>query len=334
LPITTTYPRWAQEDPVRFFSAAEQHESARWTAYEEWKVSVPRELNRRQQMDAARDFLRASFGTQHPYVFAIHDPLAADGGRQPHIHVIFSARMVDAYDRTPEQFFRRHNRAHPERGGAEKDRAFSYMGAVKAFRTLYTDTMNLALERGGYAARLHPDSLESRGIDRTPEPRLHPSDSNALKYQYRVTPVMQHVFDHRCQRTQHAESELAQAQEYWAQRKHALGITRELSYDQRLERIVHAREHAIHYALERVSLAQLVEQEQTLMRSVRELEQYVERVQHYHQQEVHFEPRQGREGWQRMLDAERVLVWICSHDSGHIWEEIFPHPLGEHICHL
>jgi ElaB/YqjD/DUF883 family membrane-anchored ribosome-binding protein len=29
--------------------------------------------------------------------------------------------------------------------------------------------------------------------------------------------------------------------------------------------------------------------------------------------------------------ARQGRQWICSHDSGHIWEEIFPHPMSERI---
>jgi hypothetical protein len=100
-------------------------------------------------MAATRDFLREAFGDTHPYVWAMHDPRAADGGRQPHVHVLWSARTLDNHERSPEQFFTRYNRAHPQRGGAEKASTFHHFGSVKAFRTLYTDTMNLHLEAAG-----------------------------------------------------------------------------------------------------------------------------------------------------------------------------------------
>jgi hypothetical protein len=179
---------------------------------------------------------------------------------------------------------------------------------VKAFHVLYTDTMNLALERGGYAARLHPDKLIDRGIDREPEPRLRPSDSNALKYAYRVTPAMQQVFDHRLQRTQHAESELSQAQQYWQGRKLELGLTRALAPSQQLDRITQAWEHAISHAPERMRLAQLVEQEQTLTRSVDGLQHYVEQVQQARAAEAQWVPQVGNRGWEEMLEHERVLA--------------------------
>src|SRR6266853_3823945 len=59
-------PPWAQGDPVRFFTKAEQHESGHWVAYTEWRFALPRELSRDQQLAAGRDLLDAAFGTTHP----------------------------------------------------------------------------------------------------------------------------------------------------------------------------------------------------------------------------------------------------------------------------
>ena len=93
-------PAWAKDDPVRYFSAAERYEGANRVAYTEWRFSLPRELSRVQQVDAARDVLQAAFGDRHPCVWALHDPPATDGGSQPHVHVIWSARTLDAHART------------------------------------------------------------------------------------------------------------------------------------------------------------------------------------------------------------------------------------------
>ncbi len=185
---------------------------------------TPPELHRDQQLAAARDFLQASFSAQHPYIWALHDPPAADGGSQPHVHVLWSARTLDGIERPAEQFFTRYNRAHPERGGAEKARELGHFGAVKAARVLYTDVLNLHLERAGRDERLHPDRLTARGFERAPEPRLAPSDSNARKFKQVITPAMQQVLDHRATRGPHAAAELAEARTYWEQRKQELGI--------------------------------------------------------------------------------------------------------------
>jgi MobA/MobL family len=229
-------PDWAGADPVVFFRTAEQSTWPSQIAYEEWRCSLPRELSRGQQMDAARDLLTSTFGNRHPYVWALHDTTAADGGRQPHVHVLWSSRTLDGLSRSPEQFFRLYNRAHPERGGAEKAREFGSMGAVKAMRVHYTDVMNVHLERAGAKARLHPERLEARGLLRAPEPRLSPADSRALK-RGEITRAMQEVLDHRQRYAVAKSREEGLRQQYWEARKHALGLTREMAPREALERI-------------------------------------------------------------------------------------------------
>ena len=43
-----------------------------------------------------------------------------DGKEQPHAHIMFSERTRDGVERDPEQYFKRYNSKHPERGGAKK----------------------------------------------------------------------------------------------------------------------------------------------------------------------------------------------------------------------
>ena len=267
-------PAWATEDPVHYFSAAETHERANGVAYEEWKFALPRELHRDQQLAVARDVLQASFGAQHPYIWALHDPPAADGGSQPHVHVLWSARTLDGIERPAAQFFMRYNRAHPERGGAEKARALGHFGAVKAARVLYTDVLNLHLEHAGCEARLHPDRLTTRGFDRVPEPRLAPSDSNARKFKQVITPAMQQVLAHRTARGPHVAAELADAQRYWEERKQSLGLTATMTRAQQLGQVRGARESTVTHAPHRRSPLELREQAQRLGQDIAHLSSY------------------------------------------------------------
>jgi hypothetical protein len=238
-------PTWAGDNPVTFFSAAERYEFADNTAYEEWKLSLPRELTRDQQIAAAQDLLQGFFGDLHPYVWAMHDPMAADGGSQPHIHTIFSARTLDGIDRDPGQFFRRYNRQHPERGGAEKSRQFSHLHAVKAARVYYTDVMNMHLERAGQQARLHPESLITRGIDREPEPRMDPSDSNAAKVDHKYTDKMREVLSHRRKYGEAKVQEQEAIQAYWEARKQTLGITMTMEPNEAIQALRVERERQV-----------------------------------------------------------------------------------------
>jgi hypothetical protein len=215
-------------------------------AYTEWRFALPRELSRGQYIDAAHDFLDAAFGDRNPYVYAVHAPQANDGGAQPHVHVLWSGRVNDGIDRTAETYFRRPNATHPERGGALKDPWTYHKGSVKASRVQYTDVMNSALERYGHAARLHPDTLDARGIDyRKPEQVLRSSDSNALKYHGRITKDMEDVLRTRAERQRYEKVELAQAQAYWIQRSQELGITRTMTPTEQRARIKEARQQRV-----------------------------------------------------------------------------------------
>ncbi len=302
-------PAWAHDDPVTFFSAAEKRERSHGVAYTEWRFSLPREMTRREQMDGARDVLQSAFGTTHPYCWAFHDPLAADGQRQPHVHVLWSARTLDGIDRPEDQFFRRANRTAPALGGAQKDPEMNHMGAVKAARVHYTDVVNLHLERGGYEVRLHPDSLSDREMDREPEPKLLPSDSNAYKHG-RVTEQMQKVLDHRAARAQCAEQEQANARIYWAFRSLVLGLEPGMTHAQQLTQIRAAREHAMTQQPERPhpSLHALQAEVQRLEQSVTGLERYGAQVRTFLRREERMEHLREARDWRDEAAAERCLA--------------------------
>jgi len=310
LVATTSHnlPAWADGKPHTYFAAAERYEGVDRVAFTEWKITLPRELSHGQNLDLAHDLLDASFGTTHPYTYAFHDPAASDGDRQPHLHVLWSARTLDGIDRQPAQFFTRWNAHHPERGGARKDPALNHLGAVFAARQMLCDITNVHLAQHGHAARLDPRSLEERGIDRTPEPKLLPSDSHALKHRFEVTPSMQHVFAHRHERMQHEGAEQAQAQRSWERRELALGLTPGMTMENSLQRIRQAREQAITSPPNRRSGHELVREVQALERTVAGLEGYVHDVQRTQRLEHRLEQSHGPYEWRQMRDAEKVLA--------------------------
>ena len=219
-------PAWAAGNPHTYFRAAERYEGANRVAFEEWKITLPHELSHRQNLALTRDLVDAIAETRLPITYAFHDPTTLDGtSQQPHLHLLISARQNDVHARTAATHFKRYNRAHPERGGAEKDAAFWHKGAIKAHRVLISDILNVHLAYAGLAARVHPDRLEDRQLPRTPEPKLLPSESRAYREQGIVSPRMQEVLDIRQARTTQDTKEQAQARTYWEGRKVALGIT-------------------------------------------------------------------------------------------------------------
>jgi hypothetical protein len=240
-------PSWAQGNPVTYFEACLARErtisleqAERWRvaresgttvqgstagpAFEEWRFHLPRELTREEQLEAAQAFLDAALSDKHPYVYGIHDPLAADGGRQPHVHVIWSRRRGDGIERSEEQWFRLYKRSDPTRGGAERPAHFGDYGSVKRDRVLYCDVMNIYLEAAGQPDRLHPDRLSDRGFDRPTEPRAYVSDSAALKQKGVITPRWQEVLAHRETYGPGKAVERVNAQRYWRERRETLGL--------------------------------------------------------------------------------------------------------------
>ena len=197
------------------------------------------------------DLLATIVGDRLPCTYAFHDPKTMDGAQpQPHIHLLVSARMNDEHTRTAETHFKRWNAKNPSAGGAKKDPAFWHRGAVRLHRLMISDVLNIHLEKHGHSVRVHPESLKSRGIDRDREPRLTPKESG----DYRRTGVveadstMAEVLRIRSARAKQPPHEQNNARLYWESRKAFLGITRDMSQEEKVARILLKR----HGAVERV----------------------------------------------------------------------------------
>jgi len=192
-------PPWAQADPHAFWAAADTYERANGRLYNELEMALPRELSEDDRLTLAREFIDGQIGPAHPCTWALHVSQALDGGEQPHVHVMFSARTLDGIARGPDRFFRRANPATPALGGAAKDPAWHERDKVLELREAWAATANHALERAGVAARLDPRSLAAQGIDRLPEPKLGP-ERTALLRRGIETPEGAQVLDLRAYR--------------------------------------------------------------------------------------------------------------------------------------
>ena len=166
------YPEWARENPLLFWDAADLYERANGRTYTEFEIALPRELSRDERITLVGGFLEEHLGTRHPYTVVIHNPVALDGKRQPHAHVIFTERRLDGVERPSETFFSRANKKHPEKGGAAKDRDLHRREKVAEFRNSWEQFANKALARAGVRERVDLRSLKAQGIDRSPEPKL------------------------------------------------------------------------------------------------------------------------------------------------------------------
>lgn len=177
-------PAWAQSNPLAFWQAADAYERKNGTTYREMEVALPRELDAERRAALVREFVRQEIGDRHAYQWAIHVPTAADGGEQPHFHLMFSERQVDGIDRDPEQYFKRYNAKHPERGGARKGYGPSAgqtltkaerAAELKELRGRWEAMCNAHLERAGVEQRIDMRSHAERGTGLEPERKQLPS---------------------------------------------------------------------------------------------------------------------------------------------------------------
>lgn len=175
-------PEWAKDHPEEFWAAADEHERANGRLYLIADFALPRGLDREEQIDLARAFVRElTDEDQLPYTLAIHAGRDGDGHEHnPHAHVMLSERMNDGIDRDRAQWFRRANHSHPARGGAPKSRAFHGHGSIEHARSRWADLVNRSMERHGSPQRVDHRSYERQGIAREPGEHFGPAAAHMI----------------------------------------------------------------------------------------------------------------------------------------------------------
>ena len=172
-------PDWAEEDPVKFWKAADHHERNNGAAYREHEIALPNELDKYQLCVLAEKMAKELVGNK-PYQSAIHAPEGSLGGiSNPHLHLMYSDRLPDGLKRSPEQTFKRFNAKHPELGGCRKDSGGKTRMQVRddliAVRKCIADLQNHTLMEHGSSARVDHRSLEAQGLVKKPERHLGPA---------------------------------------------------------------------------------------------------------------------------------------------------------------
>ena len=104
----------------------------------------PASLRPRERHELARETARELLGERFAYTLAVHTPLAKDNIEQPHMHLMFSERVVDSNTQSlsEEQFFKRN--------GAKKDPEWNSRGKPMEVREKWVEMMNAAMERHGH----------------------------------------------------------------------------------------------------------------------------------------------------------------------------------------
>ena len=177
-------PEWAEDDPQKYWEAADEHERANGRLYSEVQFALPKELGEAERRELAGEFAeRVCSQERLPYTLAIHR--GGPDGENPHAHLMFSERGHDGIERSAEQWFKRYNAKAPEKGGARKSREAKAGDWLEKTRKAWEQTANRALERAGRAERIDGRSLADlrdeahragnleRAADFSREPNVH-----------------------------------------------------------------------------------------------------------------------------------------------------------------
>jgi hypothetical protein len=199
-------PSWTQGDAREYWDAADLYERENGRLFVAGDFALPRGLELEEQIALAREFVSGLTDREHlPYTFAIH--AGEDRGGQehnPHVHVMISERGNDGIDRDRQQWFRRANRAHPERGGVAKSRAFHGRDWVEGARERLADSINARLREDGRQERVDHRSYERQGVDRQPAEHFGPEaahiferrgESDRLEYAAAVDDIPRQLAD-------------------------------------------------------------------------------------------------------------------------------------------
>ncbi len=170
-------PDWVEDEVREYWDAADLHERANGRLYISADFALPRDLYDGDQIALAHAFAQELTAEERlPYTLAIHAGRDAAGREHnPHAHLMISERQNDCVSRPREQWFRRANRASPERGGAPKSRTFHGREWMEHARERWANLTNEVLERRGHHERVDHRSYERQGIALTPGEHYGPA---------------------------------------------------------------------------------------------------------------------------------------------------------------
>ena len=171
-------PKWAKDDPKKFFQAADRYEGIDNRRYMEIEFALPNELKTVEQYRQIIDAFIAKHLSDHYYAYAIHNKIGvmSDGQHHPHVHIMFSERMIDDVEKKKERaacnFFKyparkRKDGSEPSfeerrKHGASKNRNWSNKNFLTVLRADFAQIQNEVLKRNGYSIRVDHRSLAAQ----------------------------------------------------------------------------------------------------------------------------------------------------------------------------
>ena len=136
-------------DIKNFWKCAETYERKNSNLYRELEISLPREFTPEENKKIVDNFCENLFGKEYVYNYAIHNPKSFDGDMQPHVHIMFFERKIDAIKRDKNRYFKRYNSKNIEKGGWRKDKKWNERSTLKNIRKEWETFLNFELEKKG-----------------------------------------------------------------------------------------------------------------------------------------------------------------------------------------
>ena len=170
-------PKWAKNDPKKFFQAADKYEGVGHRRYVEIEFALPNELKTVEQYRQIIDAFIAKHLSEHYYTYAIHDKIGMlSGQRHPHVHIMFSERLIDDVEKIKERsakaFFlyparKKKDGSLPSfeekfKRGAPKNRKWCNHQYVTELRADFANIQNEVLERNGFSIRVDHRTLKEQ----------------------------------------------------------------------------------------------------------------------------------------------------------------------------
>ena len=170
-------PKWAKNNPKKFFQAADIYEGVGHRRYVEIEFALPNELKTVEQYCQIIDAFIAKHLSEHYYAYAIHDKIGMlSGQRHPHVHIMFSERLIDDVEKIKERsadvFFlyparKKKDGSQPSfeekwKRGAPKNRKWCNHQYVTELRADFANIQNAVLEQNGFSIRVDHRTLKAQ----------------------------------------------------------------------------------------------------------------------------------------------------------------------------
>ena len=171
-------PKWAQDDPKNFFQAAEEYEAVGNRRYREIEFALPNELKTVEQYRQIIDAFIKKHLSEHYYAYAIHNKIGvmSEGQHHPHVHIMFSERMIDEVEQKREReaksFFlyparKKKDGTEPSfeekrKRGAPKARKWTDKNFLTELRADFAEIQNEVLARNNFSIRVDHRTLKAQ----------------------------------------------------------------------------------------------------------------------------------------------------------------------------